>query len=172
MKRTSEATKGGTADEIAALRAADQRVRDTFGELTVLDDGAVPGLVSSFEATPDGDRWSRVFADIAWIAEEADSGAVGYWRRADPPAVVYLDNEGSTPVGELYLGQTNPHLVELTDGRLLFTGRTLFNNSEAEPEVFDLRTGQSAALPGWEKERERQREALLQHREKRLKRGY
>lgn len=78
----------------------------------------------------------------------------------------------AAPIGELYLGQSNPHLVELTDGRLLFAGGTLFNNTEAEPEVFDPRTGQSAALPGWEKERERQRKALLQHREKRAKRGY
>lgn len=91
---TSQAkTKGKAADEVQALRADGEGLLSAFGELTLLD-GAEPGIVASFEAGSDGDRWRKVFDHITWVAEEADGGAVGYWSVGDDHAVAHLDNEG------------------------------------------------------------------------------
>lgn len=81
--------------ELDALRTDGQGVLDACGELTLLDPGDDAEIAGSFVMGADGEAWAKVLADVEWIAEEADGGAVGRWRGDPRPHVFYLDNEGS-----------------------------------------------------------------------------
>lgn len=69
-------------------------------------------------------------------------------------------------IGVLRCAQSNSTPIELSDGRVLFVGGTLFNNVSAEPEIADLRARSITCLPGYEKDVARQEKALAKHRAK------
>lgn len=92
-------------DELRALWKAQLSgdpffTRSTFGEVrfvTKMPRGAKHYLLST-----DGDAWEQMFADIVWIAQEADGALIGYYRPgasslATAP-IVYLDNEGQLEI--------------------------------------------------------------------------
>jgi predicted DNA-binding WGR domain protein len=81
--------------EFDALRADGQEVLDACGELTLLAPGDDAEIAGSFVLGADGEAWAKILADVEWLAEEADGGAVGRWRGDPRPHVFYLDNEGS-----------------------------------------------------------------------------
>lgn len=83
--------------ELAALRDEKQSNPEsyffgspTYGEVTLT---SKPRGVKAYVSSENGRVWKRLFANIVWLAEEADGGLVGYWKTAR--AIVYLDNEGS-----------------------------------------------------------------------------
>ncbi len=117
----------------------------------------------STEKSIDGSSETAQLRDGSVIAPRWRDGVV---VRVDP---VTLEVKES---GALALGQVNPKMFELGDGRVLFAGGTLFNNKPAEPEVYDPLAGESVAIAGWEKDLARQRKALDAHREVVKKRGY
>jgi hypothetical protein len=104
------------------------------------------------------------------IAE--DSLLSARWCRDDAVIRTSLTKLTAERVGALTLAQGGATPIALRDGRVLFVGGTLFNNNEAEPEIFSLEEGRASALPGWEADVARQAKALAKAREKQAKRGY
>jgi predicted DNA-binding WGR domain protein len=94
------------------------------------------------------------------------------WCRDDAVIRTSLIKLTAERVGALTLAQGGATPFALRDGRVLFVGGTLFNNNEAEPEIFSLEEGRASALPGWEADVARQAKALAKAREKQAKRGY
>ncbi len=88
----SKAAPADRADLELAKQSFPELEESTYGELSFTNE---PSIVDSFMADEDGERWQETFANMEWIAEEADGGAVGYWSHGGETVVVYLDNEGS-----------------------------------------------------------------------------
>ena len=80
------------ADLELAKKSFPDLEESTYGELTFTSE---PSIVDSFMTDEDAERWQATFANMEWIAEEADGGALGYWSHGEGTVMVYLDNEGS-----------------------------------------------------------------------------
>jgi predicted DNA-binding WGR domain protein len=80
-------------------------------------------------------------------------------------ATLDLGTRKVTPAGRL---RTNSGArgYELSDGRVLIVGGTLFNNIDAEPEIWDPTTRTTSCLPGYDKEVAKQERELAKYREK------
>lgn len=71
-----------------------------YGEVTFLSGPATS--TDHYVDSADGEVWATLFAEIVWIAEEADGGLIGYYhggaKSLDEAPIVYLSNEGSFTV--------------------------------------------------------------------------
>jgi hypothetical protein len=74
-------------------------------------------------------------------------------------------------VGHVLLGKASVALP-IADQRVLLLGGTLFENLEAEPEVWDATKGTSSPIAGYDKEVAKQAAASAKENEKNKKKGY
>jgi hypothetical protein len=88
-------------------------------------------------------------------------------------AIALFDVDAMTlePAGTMLLNHSTRG-VELRDGRVLIVGGTLYNNLDAEPELWDPTTRSTTVLPGRDKELTKQRRELEKYREKQRAKGY
>ncbi|MEI8257928.1 MAG: hypothetical protein WCJ30_19805, partial [Deltaproteobacteria bacterium] len=84
-------------------------------------------------------------------------------------ATLDLEKRTVTPAGRVRTNASGARGFELTDGRVLFVGGTLFNNLDAEPEIWDPATRTTSCLPGYDKEAAKQEKELAKYR---AKKGY
>jgi hypothetical protein len=143
-----------------------------------IDEPSHPATVSVF----DGARWTSrpappglfdakyglMYAPLCSLRD--GRVLVHEWRSM---AIALFDVDAMTlePAGAMLLNHSTRG-VELRDGRVLIVGGTLYNNLDAEPELWDLTTRSTTVLPGRDKELTKQRRELEKYREKQRAKGY
>ncbi|MFO0561992.1 MAG: hypothetical protein U0269_28525 [Polyangiales bacterium] len=128
--------------------------------LSVFDGGAW-----SKRAPPAGLYDERGSLDYVALCELSDGTLLMHSHRTMQLARLDIDALTIETVGALRVN-SSAQGVELADGRVLVVGGTLFNNVDAEPELWNPKTRATSALPGYEKELEKQVKALEKFKEK------
>lgn len=137
------------------------------------DSPTEPATLSIFDGAkwtsrpqPEAMRDARGSLDYVPLCELSDGTQLLHSSRTMQLARLDVDALTVELVGALRVNRSGAQAVELDDGRVLVLGGTLYNNIDAEPELWNPATRQSSALPGYEKEIEKQLKALEKHLEK------
>ncbi len=141
-----------------------------------LDNAEHPATLSVFE----GSAWRsrpapRALYDATWgnlyvpVCALASGHVLLHASRTMALATLDLDTGELTAAGALATNMSAARGVLLRDGRVLFLGGTLYNNIDAEPEIWDPATRTARCLSGYDKEAAKQVSALAKYR---AKKGY